>query len=391
MSKRKWYWVGGIIVVLLIVLFVGHVKKTGGITAPKEIAFGKTSGERIWFNTAGGKGKDAIVDYIYVTKGKKMIQYQIFDDDITLGKVSKMSNGEVIKLAKKQDKKYFDESINEVKALRDGKDQIGLQDDMMDNNDLKADLNKGAFLYFVADGKKGDKRISNVRLVDKNTYDSTNGDQYKAKFTLSELITYGAPASANESEAVDGLQRYARTERLNALIDNMKKVQYLAPKWQTVNIKSTTDDSGNNIVSQKINYKSIDEFNDSGTIDKNVNNLSQSSKKKIAKFWEQNYNNQKSESSSEFVDGFKNAFDSSYYHQITKGIFKPQSIDADMSFYAMSSQQIYDSKFIGYYENGNAYLLTKAQNNNQKAVFGKQHRQDDRFTCHVSCQTVIIK
>ncbi|WP_457801825.1 hypothetical protein [Limosilactobacillus reuteri] len=370
-SKKKWYIGGAIIIVLILMLFVGYVKKNGGITAPKEISFGKTSGERVWYGTENGKGKDALIDYVYVTKGKKMIQYQIFDDDITLGKVSKMSNDDVIKLAKKQDRKYFNESIDEVKALRDNESQIGLQDDMMDDNDLKADLNKGAFLYFVADGKKGDKQISNVRLVDKNTYDSTNGDQYKAKFTLSELITYGAPASANESEAVDGLQHYTRTQRLNALIDNMKAVKYLAPKRQTVTVKNTTDDSGNNVVSQKVSYKSIDEFADSGTIDKNVNSLSQSSKKKIEKFWEQNYNNQKSESSSEFVDRFKSAFDSSYYHQITKGVFKPHIFDDYMTLSSITSQTIYDSKFIGYSEDDNCYLLTKAQNDNQKAVFGE--------------------
>ena len=104
-NRRKWYWIGGIIVVLLVVLFAGHIKKNGGLTTPKEISkeisFGKTGGERIWYGTENGKGKDALIDYVYVTKGEKTIQYQIFDNDITLGKVSKMSNSDVISMAKK--------------------------------------------------------------------------------------------------------------------------------------------------------------------------------------------------------------------------------------------------------------------------------------------------
>lgn len=371
-NKKKWYWVGGIVIVLLIVLFVGHIKKNGGLTTPKEISFGKTGGERIWYETENGKGKDALIDYVYVTKGEKMIQYQIFDNDITLGKVSKMSNSDVISMAKKQDRKYFDESINEVKALRDDKDQIGLQDDLMGDDDLKADLNKGAFLYFIANGKIGDPTISDVKLISEDEYDSTNTDQYKAKFSLNQLITYGAPASANQSNATDQLIQSSREKRLNALIDNMKNVKYLAPKWQMMKIKNTTDDTGNNVVSQKVNYKLIDEFADSGKIDENVTALPQASKEKIEKFWEQNYSNGKNQSSSKFVESFNSAFDSSYYQHVTKGIFHPHTFDDDMTLSNTTSQTIYDSKFIGYQLDGdNFYLLTKAQNDSQKAVFSK--------------------
>lgn len=74
---------------------------------------------------------------------------------------------------------------------------------------------------------------------------------------------------------------YIRNNRFNALLDNMKSVKYLAPKWQNLTFKSTTDDSGNKIISQKMNYKAIDEFNEDDVMNDNVFDLSNSQKQKI--------------------------------------------------------------------------------------------------------------
>lgn len=136
-------------------------------------------------------------------------------------------------------------------------------------------------------------------------------------------------------------------------------------------IKNSTDDTGNNVVSQKVSYKSIDTFYDSDTIDENVTTLPQAKKEKIEKFWEQNYNKGKNQSSSQFVENFNNAFDSSYYRHVTKGIFGPNTFKDYMTLNNTTSQTIYDSKFIGYQCGDDNYLLTKAQNDNQKAVFSK--------------------
>lgn len=241
----------------------------------------------------------------------------------------------------------------------------------MGYDDLKAALNNGALLYFVADGKIGDPTISNVKLVSEDEYNNINTDQYKAKFTLSKLITYGAPAQSNRTETEDNLFNHSRQQRFSALLDNMKNVKYLAPKWQTMRIKNSTDDTGNNVVSQKVSYKSIDTFYDSDTIDENVTTLPQAKKEKIEKFWEQNYNKGKNQSSSQFVENFNNAFDSSYYRHVTKGIFGPNTFKDYMTLNNTTSQTIYDSKFIGYQCGDDNYLLTKAQNDNQKAVFSK--------------------
>lgn len=371
MNKRKWYWVGGIIVVLLIVLFVGHVKKTGGITAPKEVSFGKTSGERIWYGTEKGKGKDALIDYVYVTKGKKMIQYQIFNDDITLGKVSKMSNNDVIKLAKKQDRKYFDKSIDEVKALRDGKSQIGLQDDMMDDDDLKADLKWGPLFYFLVDDNgRSTHRWENPEWATKEQYEqagrSTDG-KYHQKFTENQMITHLiSGVSEDDYLRSDDLAKMVRTRRLNALIDNMKNVKYLAPKWQTIGVKNYTDDTGNKVQSKKITFKSIDEFNDAGTIDKNAQTISENKKQELVKI----VGGDQSDASTQ-LNACDKAFDSSYEHHVTKNIFKPHTFDNYFTIFEPLSQTIHDSRFIGYAQGDDCYLLTKAQNDNQKAVLSK--------------------
>lgn len=367
-NKKKWYIAGAIVIVLLLVLFAGRVKKNGGLTAPKEIAFGKTSGERVWFTTEGGKGKDATVDAIDVTKGNKMIEYQIFDDDITLGKVSKMSNSDVIKLAKKQDRKYFDESIDEVKALRDGKSQIGLQDDMMDDKDLKANLKYGPYFYFLmSDDGTSQNQWKNVRWITKSQYYNNTRDMMRNKYTESQI-----PQNLIQSESQDGYDQVddlvdtMRTRRLNALIDNMKSVKYLAPKWQTIRIKNYTDDTGNKVQAQKIKYKVIDEFNDSGTIDENAQKLSDGKKQQISDIVGGQQRNTEGQ-----IKACEKAFDSSYYHQITKNIFKPHTVTSDFTIFEPTSQTIYDSRFIGYALGNDWYQLTKAQNDSQKAVLSK--------------------
>ncbi|WP_278844657.1 hypothetical protein [Limosilactobacillus vaginalis] len=58
----------------------------------------KNKGTHVWFFTDDGKAKDSTIDYIMVTKNGKLTVYQIFSDNITWGKVSKMSNAQVIKL-----------------------------------------------------------------------------------------------------------------------------------------------------------------------------------------------------------------------------------------------------------------------------------------------------
>lgn len=367
-DKKKWYWIGGIVIVLLIVLFAGHVKKNGGLTTPKEISFGKTGGERIWYTTHSGKGKDSIIDSVDVTKGNKMIEYQIFDDDVTLGKLSKMSNREVINMAKKQDRKYFDESINEVKALRDHKDQIGLNDDLMSDDDLKGDLNWGPYLYFLVSDRDSDNhKWSDPEWITSEQYNNNNSSKMRQKWTEGQMPNSLIQSNGeNGYDRIDNLVKQMRNDRFNALIVNMKSVKYLSPKWQKITITSNTDDTGNKVVSEKIKYKYIDEFNYAGTVNQNAQKLSESKKQEILDIVGGNQRDTDSQ-----LNACKKAFDSSYYHQITKNVFKPHAVSSDFTIYTPTSQTIYDSRFIGYSFGNGSYYLTKAQNDNQKAVFSK--------------------
>ena len=115
--SSKWKWIAGIVVVLLISLFAGRVKRNGGsVTVQKNVSFvkqAKGSGTHVWFMTAG-KVKISDFYYIVVLKNGKARTYRIYDDDTTLGKVSKMSNGEAIRYAKQQDKKYFNASVKDL-------------------------------------------------------------------------------------------------------------------------------------------------------------------------------------------------------------------------------------------------------------------------------------
>lgn len=52
-------------------------------------------------------------------------------------------------------------------------------------------------------------------------------------------------------------------------------------------------------------------------------------------------------------------------------MFKPHTFDDDMDLSSTVHQKIYDSTYIGYGTGNDMYLLTKAQNDNQRAVFNK--------------------
>ncbi|CUR38957.1 hypothetical protein [Limosilactobacillus reuteri] len=387
-NKKKQYSIIGIIVIVILLIFgIGHhIYKNGGLTAPKTVNL-MSKGTRVWLGTEGGLQKDATVDYIDVAKNGKFIQYQVFDDDITLGKASKMSNSDLISLGKKQDKKYFDKSADEVRALRDHKDQIGLQDDLMGDDDLKGDLNNGAWLVMEGTATQKSPDTTNEtytynKLIPIDQYNSESDRIGKIKLHQSadeksspvinkateyEMVENASPDEhEQENNFSDRHETYSyiRNNRFNALLENMKSVKYLAPKWQTLTFKNTTDNSGNKVISQKMNYKAIDEFNDAGTMDNNVFNLSDSQKQKLFK----------AKAASHETGSYpelRSAFDKSYYKVVTKNVFKPHVFDDDTELSDKVHQKIYNSTYIGYSTGDDTYLLTKAQNDSQRVVFNK--------------------
>lgn len=369
-NKKRYTIIGIVVVAILLVIGIGHhVAQNGGVTAPKTVSL-KTPGERVWLIAQDGAKKDAIITYVDVVKNGKLIEYNIFDDNLTLGKASKMSNSDLISLAKKQNRKYFDESTDEVKALQNGDNQIGLQNDLMGDDDLKADFNQGAWLYLGGSGSDLDSLHYN-RLLTYDQYKQEEDTPKVNKYTEKGIINSGHPQDNSEFNQVAQLDKEIRNKRFDWIIKNMKDVKYLAPKWQTPSFDNTTDDSGNKITSQKITYKATTMFNDSGTMDQNVSNLSENQKQKILKVANDIQGSHRDFNTGKFIEDVRSAFDDDYFKVVTKNLLKPHTISSHMVFVDTVHQKIYDSTYIGYTTRNDNAFVTKAQNDNQRAVFTK--------------------
>lgn len=378
-EHKKLTW---IVVAVIVVLFgIGRIHSNGGLLTPKELSFaqqleGKQHGTHVWLYSEG-QAKDSYVDDIYVVKNGKMIQYQLFDDDMTLGKLSKMNDKQLISLGKKQDRKYFDESINEVKSLRDNgsnsKYQLGLQNDLFGSKALKVQLAFGPKFYYwgtnMMPGKEGP--IQNIKFYPHSI--RVEGDYMTAginedQIASGSLAKHIENEKSNEDQVTEENNRMkdkVRTMRLNSLIKNMENVKYLAPKYQTCPISSKTDDTGNDVVSQKINYKSIDEFDEDA--------YAKDAYKAVNKAALASFISNRSKASEDHkafnADKYtKQILTPEYFDQATKNIFHPNLIDNYMELQEATSFKIYDHKMIGYYVDDGNCLTTVAQNNKQKAV-----------------------
>lgn len=131
--------VAGLIAVLLVLFGVQRFISNGGLFAPKTISLSqqvKQPGSHVWYDVKGTASKDAVIKTIFVVGSGKLTAYQIQDNDVTLGRISKLSKRQTIKLAKEQDKKYFDISATEVQNWLDDKNQVGQQDDFFGDDDV---------------------------------------------------------------------------------------------------------------------------------------------------------------------------------------------------------------------------------------------------------------
>lgn len=375
-NTSKVTWTVGIIVVIILILLGIRLHRNGSLTTPKTQSFPeqltKSQGEHIWFYTDNGKAKDSIIDYIDVTKNGKLTEYQIFDDNITLGKLSKMSNRQIIALAKKQDRKYFDDAPDEIKNAQKEVTYNGLMNDLAgkENKDFRTEIKYGV---------TNQKNFSTESAVIKDFLEV-------ARLEKNDDTVYPTDDVINE----------LRQRRIDAAIKNAKNAKYLAPKPQRVSIKTTTDDTGNKPVVQTIKYKTIDMFNED-SYDKTYLEAAQSDEKVKAFYnkyndflrqlnkqvdddtWSEKTKNYQLEVEKKFVPSFNaaksevlNTFTPAYFEKATKGLVKPYTFETSVELTNPVSQQIYNKRFIGYQiGEGNSYLLTMAQNKDQKAVLNK--------------------
>ncbi len=338
----------------------------------------------MWFMTAG-KAKTSDVYYIVVLKNGKARTYRIYDDDTTLGKVSKMSNGEAIRFAKQQDKKYFDASVKELKLAKNRNGHDGFNADFQDEINIPSynTLAKNDNLVGLAiDSDYYDKFDEplhvifnkNGQMTSSNKGTTIPNDVYVDHATI--------PVSTDENQQNMVIQNRV----YDAVIDQAEDSSYHAPEAVTVKATSKTDDSGNDIVSQKVTIRYTDNL-DSDKIADNFLSMAEKSPSMMKqlydgqkKFFDVNHGEgaetattaQAGDAQKAYQNTVDKMFTKKFCASLTKGVFGNHQEDYTLHLEEPTEFDIYDANFIGYYRGkGNGYLVTKAQNDKQTAVFAK--------------------
>ncbi|WP_334330490.1 hypothetical protein [Companilactobacillus sp. HBUAS59699] len=375
-KKKTWIIVAVVIVVLIVFFNLGTHRgdNSGGtsIAAPKKISFVKQArenGTHIWFYTQSENNdiaKDSPIYYVYILKNKRMQQYKMFDDNITLGKLSKMNNQQVTQLAEKQDKKFVTTGmISEIKNGRSG-----VTTDITRGDDETADGIINIFSVNKIDESGGSQGTA-IKII--------NSDNFNYGKKLPD--GYGKDESGIESMA-PGIVKISDNVYRDSIIKHIKKSKYKEPKKQSIKVKNITDNSGNKVIRQEVSYDSYDMFV-GDQADENVYHLALKNKSEFLKLLNL------SRTSSYIVDPndtevlneeitrqnqgkeLYTKLISDHVDDITKDIYGYHSYSSGLTLNGpFVSQQIYNTRFIGY-TNKVGYLLTKAQNDKQKIEFGK--------------------
>lgn len=385
--SAKWKWIAGIVVVLLIVLLFGKMHQNGGsVTVPKNVSFVKQahgSGTHVWLMSTG-QAKDSDVYYIIVLQNGKARTYRTYDDDTTLGKLSKMSDRQTISYAKKQDKKYFEASAKEAKLAKNN-EHDGF------NADLKSSINLPSYYKLVKDNKIIGTALDTGKVNDQDdpylvTFNS-QGKRTSSKDGVTELPNDVTKQYESVPESTDqnGSNHQILDNAYNGLIEHINETHYAAPKAVKVKATSKTDDSGNNIVSQRatVQYTSS---TDSDEITSNFLSMAEKDPSIMKKLYDLQKGYEKAEENYDTGDGaqlqkdaetasregFAKMFDKNFCYKLTKGVFGNYTEDYTINLDSTVDFDIYDAHYIGYFRGSkNGYLVTKAQNDKQTAVFAK--------------------
>lgn len=350
------------IVIVMLVMVVPIIALSGcsigGIGAPKNISFVKQSnesGRHIWLETGDENNisKNNLVWTILVLNNKKLQAYQIFDDNITLGQVSKMNDREIISLAKKQDKKYATTgAIKEVRHFNPDRedDYIGLENDLK-VNEPQILVGKIDMYYRV---KRSDVENHIIKFFP---------SKYNADEAESLDYTYGSTVL----NAFSNKYTYGGDPHIKkAVLWDIKKTPYQMPQNKSLSVQDITDDSGNEIIAQKVTYASYDMFNS----DKVIADLSSFATANKATF-QKLVDYSKADDSEERQNKAYDKLLKGHYDEIMKGYYGYNNWNRDIELSNPVSQQIYKKRYIGYVTNHGSHLLTVAQNKSQEAVLSK--------------------
>jgi len=400
-KKKTWVIIGVVVAIILVFAGTRAYKNGGSIATPKSVSFvqqTKGSGTHVWVQTWSESGeitKDDIVSKIFVMKNGKTQTFQIFDGNVTLGKLSSMSDADTIKLAENQDKKYSTTgAIQEIKNYQKDKKSVGQESDLNDEAKAVADGEIPIF-YVRYDNSiniaKSDPNVPRLEKI-KNVYPSfddaqdhedTQEYQTASHFTLNDLAQ--RPTKNSGFKTTDS--KFGK-----AIIKHIEDSQYQSPNPNKISVKNYTDNSGNKIVNQKIMYTSIDLFNTTYATD-NVYKIAKENKVDILKLISYRLHNdyglrldkignQEYDDFTKYRSNVKQMDSEGYaiyqklfsnYSEITKGVYGFHDWHNDFTIGDPTSQKIYKSRYIGYTitSDGGGHILTKAQNDKQKAVLAK--------------------
>lgn len=381
--STKWKWVAGIVIVLLVIFFGVRIKHNGSsVTVPKHVSFvqqAKGSGTHVWY-MATGQAKDSNVYYIIVLKNGKARTYRMYDDDTTLGKVSKMSNSQAIRYAKDQDKKYFDVSAKEASMAMDD-EHNGF------NADFQSAITMPEFSMLTKDGKATGLAIKT------NNEDTTEGTKY-VTFNADGKMTSSAKGTAQLPDGVamsDPMDIPASTDNNDSnkaiikkvyggVIDHIKKTSYQAPEAMKVKATSKTDDSGNDIISQEATIQYTSGV-DGDAVKDNFLDMAENDPSMVKRLYQlaktyydaEHVTNEKVDATfAAYKDGVDKMFTKRFCYDLTKDVFSNEQEEYTMTLKEPLGFDIYNAHFIGYYRGAhNGYLVTKAQNDKQDAIFAK--------------------
>lgn len=396
------YHIGKIVIALVIILFLdGCASQNNGFATKKnfkQITSNKVSfvnqvkspATHVWVQAKGDSvSKDSIVSTIYVLKNRKLQAYQIFDNNITLGKLSSMSDSKAIELAKKQDKKYtMNGAIKEINNYLKQKDgQIGQETDFDDNT--KTIASGGLNIYYTF--QEDDTNKYQQQTV-KNIYKTSAEAQRAAE---DEGLSNGSSDLLSLSDNALKKDQKVDTNFGRAIIKHIENTKYQPPMAQKLKVKNTTDDTGNKIVSQTVTYTAVDMF-DSKQAETTLYNYVMKHKVDFIKLltlassygygmnskdisgymvfgsdgWNPSelsaYKSQITQFSAEGNDLYDQLLNDKY-NDLTKGVYGYHKWSKAMTISDSISQKIYKARYVGYVTT-KGYLLTKTQNSKQKAT-----------------------
>lgn len=359
------------IVAIIAILFVGiRISHNGSLFTPRNISFVKQanqSGKYVWLK-ADGQSKNSEVSSIYVVGGKGITEYYL-EDDLTLGELSNKTKKQLIKIGKDQDYKYFkayQSDLQDYMNSRDGKGQnrtFTEQDNghVSDKADMILD---GANIYYVNNAKDTSENVkfqpSLVKLMNPSNVDDSSNDN------LSSV----PESSIAPSHSLDSMDKYQKM-RATALMNVMKSTKYRAPKKQKLHYKNNTDSTGNNVISQKLTYNSVDTWLSRKGFDEGIYKYADkealtkaiaANEPSIARGREKIKKMGKKE--------YAKAVNPDVYRKAMQGAFYYSDSPYQFDLTTTTSFDIYKTKFIGYITSNGNYLVTKAKNNSQKAIMG---------------------